>query len=74
MKNKLAIAVGKNLREFRLMRKITVKELSKLINKPISTIRRWECGITLPPLKQIYKMSAVYQIHVGYILPTTIEI
>lgn len=51
------LELGDKIRELRKAKKLTQKELGKLIEKAESTVRMWELGKSTPPPETIQKLS-----------------
>lgn len=61
-------SIGKNIKEFRKLKKITQAQLGKLINKSESTIRKYELGEVEPNIETIKKIAEVLDVSSSAIL------
>lgn len=60
--------MGKQIRTFRKMRKLTLNELSETLNKSKSTISKYERGEISVDIETLYEISDALQIHVEQLL------
>ena len=58
----------KRLKELRLYKKISQKELAKIIGTNNSSICDWECGRTEPSIEFIVKLSLFFEVSSDYLL------
>ena len=54
------IKFAENIREFRINKGITQKELADLVNTNQSTISKWENGTLEPSLKELVKICSIF--------------
>lgn len=59
-------SIGDKLKLLRQSNKITQKELSKLINKSVSTIQKYESGSVVPSMAILKKISEIFNIDMDY--------
>ena len=59
------------LKELRLEKKITQKELAKILNVPVSKISEWEQLINFPNIVQIAQLSHFFDVTIQYIQSTS---
>lgn len=56
------------IRELRLQKHFTQKELSEMLYKSESTVRMWELGKSEPDLETVNKLSDIFGVSVDYLL------
>ena len=54
--------IGKNIKKYRKLNKLTQKDLAEKIGRNIRTIRGYELGDVIPPLNVIEKMAEVFNV------------
>lgn len=59
--------LGSRLKEIRIQRKLTQKELAKKLTIPQSTYANWEQGRREPPLYYIYNIVLILEIDFNYL-------
>lgn len=60
---------GKRLKELRTNRKLTQRELAKILDTDHSTISKWEKGVIgVPEWEMVKKISVVFNVPVPYLL------
>ncbi len=64
----LTIEIGKKIRNFRRMRKLTLAELAQMVCKSQSTISKYEKGEIAVDIETLYEIAAALQIHVEQLL------
>ena len=57
-----------NIREARKSKNLTQTQLANLINKGLSTVQKYELGLSVPSLDVLNKISGVLGVSVGYLL------
>lgn len=62
------IQIGKQIRAFRKMRKLTLDELSNMLHKSKSTISKYEKGEISVDIETLYEIADALQIHVEQLL------
>jgi|GEM_PF-3836749 len=55
--NNNAENISEKILKFRVLAKITQKELSKRLNKPQACVSQWETGYRIPPYDILEKLS-----------------
>lgn len=63
--------IGDRLKELRLAKKLTQKELGHIVNLSHNTIGGYETGINEPSLEMLKFFSSFYNVSVDYILGLT---
>lgn len=58
----------KRLKELRLDKKLSQKQLAQLIDTNNSSVCDWECGRTEPNIEMIIKMCVVFGVSSDYLL------
>lgn len=61
--------IGEKIKKARKEKKITQKELGKLISKTSSSIQKYEYGLTSIPLEVLEKIAKVLQLPLNHFLP-----
>lgn len=46
-----------NIKDFRMMRQLTQKDLANRLNRSVGTIANWEKGLTSPPVEVLMELS-----------------
>ena len=59
---------SERLRELRLSKELTVKQLAKILKLSPSTIYKYERGETLPSIETVLQISTFFLVRVDYIL------
>ncbi|MCI8487891.1 MAG: helix-turn-helix transcriptional regulator [Clostridia bacterium] len=59
--------IGSRLKEIRIQRKLTQKEMAKKLTIPQSTYANWEQGRREPPLYYIYNIVLILEIDFNYL-------
>lgn len=66
--SEINIQIGKQIRTFRKMRKLTLDELSNVLHKSKSTISKYERGEISVDIETLYEIADALQIHVEQLL------
>ncbi|KGK86464.1 helix-turn-helix transcriptional regulator [Clostridium sp. HMP27] len=66
--SEISTQVGKQIRAFRKMRKLTLDELSNMLHKSKSTISKYEKGEISIDIQTLYEIADALQIHVEQLL------
>ena len=69
--SEISAEIGKRIRNFRRMRKLTLEELSKIICKSKSTISKYEKGEISIDVETLYEIAGALKIHVEQLLYCT---
>lgn len=69
IKDPTAEAIGNNLREARIDRRLTQVEVAELIDKKSNYYSKLERGEARPSLKTLEKLVSVLKVHSSKILP-----
>lgn len=56
------------LRELRLERKLSIIKLGEILGVNNSTISRWENGIMLPNIAQLYNIAKFFEVSADYLI------
>ncbi|UYB50139.1 helix-turn-helix domain-containing protein (plasmid) [Lysinibacillus capsici] len=67
----LTIYVGSKIKEYRKKRKMTQKELAKLINKSDNTISNYETGAIAPSQEALFALARILEVKVDDFFPGT---
>jgi len=59
---------GKNIKKFRLLKKLTQDELADLLNTTSKSISRWESDITYPDISMLPNIANIFEITVDELL------
>ncbi len=54
--------IGKRIREFRIERNVSQKELASVLNVSYKTISHWESGYTEPPLQSVVAIKRYFNV------------
>lgn len=66
--SEVSIEIGKRVRNFRKMRKMTLEELAKNICKTKATVSKYERGEIVLDIETMYDISKVLEVHVEQLL------
>lgn len=66
--SEISTQVGKQIRAFRKMRKLTLDELSNMLHKSKSTISKYEKGEISVDIETLYEIADALEIHVEQLL------
>jgi len=73
-RNEVAImTVAKNIKKYRLLKKLTIEQLANIIDVDYSQISRMERGTINPNISIIFDIAAVLQIPASQLLEQTAE-
>lgn len=50
-----------NIKDFRIMRQLTQKDLANKLNRSVGTIANWEKGLTTPPVEVLMDLSVALE-------------
>lgn len=67
----LTIYVGTKIKEYRKKRKMTQRELGKLINKSDNTISNYETGAIAPSQEALFALAKILEVKVDDFFPGT---
>nr|WP_293993663.1 helix-turn-helix transcriptional regulator [uncultured Fusobacterium sp.] len=62
------LEIGKNIRKFRKLRKLTIEELGNIINKSKATISKYEKGEIALDIETLYKISEALNVNIEQLL------
>lgn len=65
----LAVYIGKKIKEFRKIKKLTQKDLSRLINKSDNTISNYETGTIAPSQDALFSIANALDVRVDDLFP-----
>ena len=63
--------VGMRLRQLRLEKKLTLKQMSAFLGTSIQHYQKYEKEKTILPIKRLYQLADFYQVSADYILGRT---
>ncbi len=66
--SEISIEIGKRVRNLRKKRKMTIEELSKIINKSKATVSKYEKGEIVTDIVTLYDIADALQVHVEQLL------
>ncbi|MDF2617339.1 MAG: transcriptional regulator [Sedimentibacter sp.] len=66
--SEISTEIGNKIRNFRKKRKMTIEELSKMINKSKATVSKYEKGEIVIDIETLYDISTALQVHVEQLL------
>lgn len=64
------MTIGEKIKNFRKLKGYTQKDLARLINKSLDTIKKYEAGTTIPPLKSLNQIASALDILPSFFLHT----
>lgn len=68
MTNTFLINLGKNIKNFRELNKLSQHQLAKLVNVPNVAVSQWEKGVSDPKSSNIVALSKIFKISVDDLL------
>ncbi len=66
-----AIEIGKRIRELRLERKLSQKQMAEMLSVSQDTISLWENGKSVPTAEYLIEIAVNFKVSVDYILCLT---
>lgn len=57
-----------NLKQLRISKNLSQKELAKILNTSNSSVCDWECGRAQPDIETLIEMSKYFDVSVDYLL------
>lgn len=64
----MEIEFGKRLKELRIEKNLSKKELAEILGVQRATLKRWEEGITTPTLSKIVFLCNFFNIRCNYLI------
>lgn len=71
--SEISIEIGKRIRNFRKKRKMTIEELSGIINKSKATVSKYEKGEIVIDVVTLYDIASALQVHIEQLLYCRVE-